>query len=71
MTVYRVTFARGRHAWHTNQSVEDPRRRHDQGHVHDHVYGGRGVYGEIGHAVKLQRDVGYDAVLYPVHGVRH
>jgi len=31
----------------TNQSVKNPGRRYDQGHVHDHVYGGRDVYGEV------------------------
>lgn len=57
--------------YNTNQSVKDPGRGYDQGHVHDHVYGGRGVYGEVWHSVELHRDVGYDAVLYPVHGVGH
>lgn len=57
--------------YNTNQSVKNPRRRYDQGHVHDHVYGRRGVYGEVWHAVELHRDVWYDAVLYPVHGVGH
>lgn len=33
--------------YNTNQSVKNPGRRYDQRHVHDHVYGGRGVYGEV------------------------
>jgi len=67
----KTTTTIERTQYSTNQSVKNPGRRYDQGHVHDHVYGGRGVYGEVWHAVELHRNVWYDAVLYPVHGVGH